>query len=99
MGHAGTAVRRFAKSAREFSVSVSNVPGPSGPVGVAGRRVLHLFSSSEPAVHHALRISAISCAGVLGIGLCTDPQALPDVSSLAAAIERSYIELRSATTK
>ncbi len=99
MGHVGTAVRRFAKSAREFSVSISNVPGPSGPVGVAGRRVLHLFSSSEPAVHHALRISAISCAGVLGIGLCTDPQALPDVSSLAAAIERSYVELRSAAIK
>ena len=29
----------------------------------------------------ALRISAISCAGDLGIGLCTDPQALPYVAS------------------
>ena len=96
MRHVGSAVRRYAESAREFSVSISNVPGPSVPVGVAGRKVAHLFSSSEPADHHALRISAISCAGVLGIGLCTDPQALPDVAALADAIERAYVELRSA---
>jgi diacylglycerol O-acyltransferase len=92
----GEAARRLAGSAREFSVSISNVPGPSIPVGVAGRRVEHLFTSSEPAAHHALRISAISCAGVVGIGLCTVPEALPDVASLAVAIERGHAELRSA---
>ena len=94
--HLGNAVQRLARSAREFSVSISNVPGPAGPVSVARRRVQHLFSSSEPAAHHALRISAISCAGDIGIGLCTDPQALPDVARLAEAIENSYAELRSA---
>ncbi|MGZ5378434.1 MAG: WS/DGAT domain-containing protein, partial [Mycobacterium sp.] len=83
-------------SAREFSVAISNVPGPSSSVGVAGRRVLHLFSSSEPAMHHALRISAISCAGDIGIGLCTDPNALPDVTRLADHLEASYAELRAA---
>jgi diacylglycerol O-acyltransferase / wax synthase len=96
--HLGGAVRRFAKSAREFSVAVSNVPGPSAPVAVSGRRVQHLFSSSEPATHHALRISAISCAGDLGIGLCTVPNALPDLARLADAIDGSYAELRSAAT-
>jgi diacylglycerol O-acyltransferase / wax synthase len=90
-----SAARRFAGTAREFSVAISNVPGPSAAIGVAGRRVLHLFSSSEPALHHALRISAISCAGDIGIGLCVDPQAVPDVAGLAAAIENSYTELRS----
>jgi hypothetical protein len=93
--HVGPAVRRLAGSPREFSVSVSNVPGPAAPVGVAGRRVQHLFSSSEPAMRHALRISAISCAGDVGIGLCTDPKALPDVAGLAHAITCSYDELRS----
>lgn len=47
-------------------------------------------------MHHALRISAISCAGDLGIGLCTDPQALPDVARLAGAIAAAYAELRGA---
>jgi hypothetical protein len=65
-------------------------------VSVAGRSVVNLFSSSEPAMHHALRISAISCTGNIGIGLCTDPLALPDIDRLAEAIERSYVELRSA---
>ena len=94
--HIGDAVRRYAKSAREFSVSISNVPGPRVAVGVAGRKVAHLFSSSEPALHHALRISAISCCGDLGIALCTDPRALPDVARLADAIEASHRQLRSA---
>jgi len=94
--HVGSAMQRLAKNAREFSVAISNVPGPPAPVSIAGRVVQHLFSSSEPAAHHALRISAISCAGVVGIGLCTDPQALPDVARLADAIEISYAELRCA---
>lgn len=96
MKHLGNAVQRFAGSGREFSLSISNVPGPSVAVGVAGRRVEHLFSSSEPGLHHALRISAISCAGDVGIGLCTDPQALPGITALAAAIDDSYAELRGA---
>ena len=94
--HVGTSARRLANDPREFSVSISNVPGPANPVTVMGRNV-GLFTSSEPALHHALRISAISCAGELTVGLCTDPSALPDVARLATAIERSYDELRSAT--
>ena len=66
-------------------------------MSVSGRRVQNLFSSSEPAAHHALRITAISCAGDMGIGLCTDPNALPDIARLADAIEASYAELLSAT--
>ncbi|TQC44989.1 DUF1298 domain-containing protein [Rhodococcus sp. WS4] len=92
----GEAAKRLAGSAREFSLSISNVPGPPSPVSVSGRRVERLFSSSEPAAHHALRISAISCAGIVGIGLCTDPEALPDVAGLAEAMESSYSELRGA---
>ncbi len=88
--------RRIAGSPREFSLSISNVPGPRTPVTVAGRRV-QLFTSSEPGAHHALRISAISCAGEFGIGLCVDPQAVPHAARLAEAIESSYAELHSAT--
>jgi hypothetical protein len=94
--HVGTAARRLAGSPREFAVSISNVPGPRTPVSVAGRAVVNLFSSSEPALHHALRISAISCAGDVGIGLCTDPGALPDVAVLADCIGAAYATLREA---
>lgn len=97
--YVGAALQRLAGSAREFSVAISNVPGPAGPVAVTGRRVLHLFSSSEPAAHHALRISAISCSGDIGIGLCTDPRALPDVAGLADRLDASYEELRAAASQ
>ncbi len=90
------AVQRLAGSAGEFSLAISNVPGPATPVSIAERSVENLFSSSEPGTHHALRISAISCSGEVGIGLCTDPSALPGIAGLADAITRSYIELRSA---
>lgn len=94
--HLDEAVQRLAGSAREFSLTVSNVPGPAVPVSVAGRPVRHLFSSSEPAVHHALRISAISLVGDIGIGLCTDPRALPGVARLAEAIETAHAQLADA---
>lgn len=90
------AVQHLAGSASEFSLAVSNVPGPGYPVSVADRAVQHLFSSSEPGAHHALRISAISCSGFIGIGLCTDPSALPGIDRLTDAIGRAYSELRDA---
>lgn len=90
----GAAVQRAAGSAREFSLSISNVPGPATTPVVQGRRVQHFFSSSEPGMHHALRISAISCAGEMGIGLCTDPHALPGIAALAEAIDEAFVELR-----
>lgn len=96
VGNLGTAARRLAGSAREFAVAISNVPGPRESVSVAGRPLVHLFSSSEPAVHHALRISAISCVDDIGIGLCTDPGALPGVADLASCIEDAYATLRAA---
>lgn len=90
----GGVAQRLADSSREFSLSISNVPGPPTAIGVEGRRVENLFSSSEPGAHHALRISAISCAGTVGIGLCADPTALPGMGVLAAAIDASFLELR-----
>jgi len=97
--YVGATLQRLASSAREFSVAISNVPGPAAPVDIAGRRMVNLFSSSEPSAHHALRISAISCSGDIGIGLCTDPRVLPDVAGLADDIEDSYAELRAAALR
>lgn len=91
------AVQHLAGSAREFSLAISNVPGPATGVSIYGRRVQNLFSSSEPGAHHSLRISAISCDGDIGIGLCTDPSALPGIPELADAITRAYTELRDAS--
>jgi hypothetical protein len=94
--HVGGAAERLAASPREFSLSISNVPGPPVAIEVLGRAVERLHTAAEPADHHALRASAISCAGELGICLCTDPEALPGVAALAEAIDGSLAELRRA---
>ena len=90
-------VERIAGSPHEFSLSISNVPGPRAPVSVIGRRVERLYTVAEPAERHALRVSAISCAGTVGVGLCTDPAAVGGVEDLARAVEASFAELEAAS--
>lgn len=91
-----SAARQFAFRPHDASVAISNVPGPAAPVAVLGRRVERLASAAEPADRHALRISAISYAGSMAVGLCLDPEVLPDVAELAQCVERSFHELRRA---
>ena len=38
-------------------------------------------------------MAAVSCAGTLGIGLCTDPTHLHGLGRLADELERSFEEL------
>jgi WS/DGAT/MGAT family acyltransferase len=84
----------LASGPREFALSVSNVPGPREPVHVLGRPVSELYSVAEPADRHALRASAVSLAGRMGFGFCTDPGAVPGVTDLADGLDASLQELR-----
>lgn len=95
-GSVGSALRGFADGPRAFALSVSNVPGPRVAVGVAGRRVTHVYTSSEPAPHHALRVAAISNDRWLGVGFCVDPVAVPDVEAFADAAHDAWEALRGA---
>lgn len=96
-GPLGAALRGVADGPREFALSVSNVPGPRVPVAVAGRRVTHVYTSSEPAPHHALRVAAISNDRWLGVGFCVDPTAVSDVEAFADAAHDAWEALRVAT--
>ena len=85
---------KLAAGPREFSLSISNVPGPREPVYVLGGEVSDLHSIAEPADRHALRVSALSLAGTMHIALCTDPESLTGLDRLATGIEESVDELR-----
>jgi hypothetical protein len=74
---------RLRATARAFTVSVSNVPGPRTPVAVLGRRVHTMWPLAEIGFHHALRVTAASTADVLSFGLCVDPCLVPGVEVLA----------------
>lgn len=87
------ALQHIVQGPHEYSLNVSNVPGPAGPISVAGRRVEALYSLAEVAPHHGLRVAAISLEGSLFVGLCADPQLVPDIDELAVGIEASVDDL------
>ncbi len=86
-------VTRLASGPRDFALSISNVPGPREHVYVLGSRATELFSIAEPADRHALRVSALSYAGTLAIGLSSDPEAVSGIGQLAGAMESAAAEL------
>ena len=91
-------VTRLASGPREFALSVSNVPGPRDPVTVLGHNVGAFASFAEPADRHALRVAVVSLGGRVAFGLCSDPDAVPALDSLATALEDSLAELKALQT-
>lgn len=90
LSHAPTVVQhrlqRIVQGPREYSLNVSDVPGPRSPITVLGRRVEALYSFAEVAPRHGLRVAATSLEGSLFIGLLADPALVPDLDGLAAGI-------------
>jgi diacylglycerol O-acyltransferase / wax synthase len=84
---------RIASNPHIYALSVSNVRGPVGTHYLAGGQIREVYALTEIAPHHALRVSAISFAGRIAIGLCADADAIPELPELAEGIERSLIEL------
>jgi diacylglycerol O-acyltransferase len=80
-------VTRMEQNPRRFALSVSNVPGPREPVSVLGDPVVQLHSLAEIGERHALRVSAMSLAGQLCFGLCSDPHLVDELQLMAQGIE------------
>jgi WS/DGAT/MGAT family acyltransferase len=89
---------RIAANPHFFALSVSNVRGPTGTHYLAGGRIREVYSLAEIAPNHALRVSAISFAGRIAIGLCADGDAIPELPELAEGVERSLAELTEGVT-
>jgi WS/DGAT/MGAT family acyltransferase len=92
------ALQRLAQGPYEYSLNVSNVPGPKGPIHVLGHRVTAMYSIAEIAPFHALRVAAVSLGGALFVGLCADPKVIPDLDALADGIRVSIDELHERLT-
>jgi diacylglycerol O-acyltransferase / wax synthase len=93
----GRVATRLTMSPHEFTLNVSNVPGPKEPQSMFGARVRELYSLAEIAPRHALRVSAMSLAGSMFIGFNADPVIVPAVDELAADVEASLAELLAVT--
>lgn len=80
-----------------FSLCVSNVPGPAERVHALGQPVEQMHTLAEIGDRHGLRISALSHAGQVSIGLCADAGAVGQLDVLAASFEESLSELCAAS--
>lgn len=94
----GRLASRWSMDPHVFTLNVSNVPGPAGPLWIMGSPVRALHSLAEIADRHALRVSVISASGGLSFGLCADPTVVNELPILAAGIEHELEALQSPTT-
>jgi hypothetical protein len=69
------------------------VPGPKERREVLGGPIHELHTLAEVGEHHGLRVSALSHAGSISLGVCADATAVTDLDVLAAGLEESLAEL------
>ncbi len=73
---------------------ISNVPGPTVPLFMAGARMLTNYPTSIVVHGMALNITVQSYDQSLDFGLMADAAAMPDVSDLADALRIAFDDLR-----
>ena len=88
--HMSSSLERFAEhwamSPRVFTLNVSNVPGPRGPLSVLGAPVASMHSLAEIGHRHALRVAVVSAAGQIGFGFCADADAIGSPQPIADGV-------------
>ena len=88
------AAARAAAQAAQFTVIVSNVPGPPVRLGLLGRELRAVHPAVPLLDGHALTIGAISYRDRLYAGLYADAAVVPDSDLLAADLERALDTIR-----
>lgn len=87
---------RLASRSRLINLVVSNVPGPQIPLYLAGSRVVTTYPMMPLAERCALSIACTSLGGVMGFGITTDWDTLPDIDVLARGLLDALDELKKA---
>jgi len=76
------------------NLTISNVPGPTVPLYLAGARMLSNYPTSIVVHGVALNITVQTYDQSLDIGIIACARALPEVAELAAHIETAFVELK-----
>lgn len=71
----------------------SNIPGPSEPQYLAGRRVLELVPFVPIAQEIRASAAMLTYAGRLTVSITGDPDALPDIDRLIEAVGQQLLQL------
>jgi diacylglycerol O-acyltransferase len=75
---------------------ISNVPGPTEPLYIAGARIASMFPCSIPFHGQALNITVESYCDRLDVGLIACRTAVPDLAQLADRLAVALAELQQA---
>jgi WS/DGAT/MGAT family acyltransferase len=84
---------RMAASPRVYNLTISNIPGPSVPAYLLGAELEEAYPVVPLSEDHALSVGAFTYRGEAFFGFYADPEALPEVDELPAAIDRVVREL------
>jgi WS/DGAT/MGAT family acyltransferase len=90
------AAARLASRGPWFNLVVSNIPGPSQPMYMAGARLVAQYPSLPLGENSALSIACTSIGGTMAFGLTGDYDGMPDLQKLAFALEESIAEVSKA---
>jgi hypothetical protein len=71
-----------------FTAIVTNVPGPSEPVFLAGTPVRTVLVWAPTSGHIGMSVSIFSYRGEVTVGLMVDAALIPDPEHVVAALER-----------
>jgi WS/DGAT/MGAT family acyltransferase len=75
---------------------VSNVPGPTQPLYIAGARIASMYPCSIPFHGQALNITVESYCDRLDVGLIACRAAVPDIAQLGDRLSAALVELQQA---
>jgi diacylglycerol O-acyltransferase len=88
-----TPAARAVGSARVYNLTVSNIPGPDLPIYMLGSELIEAHPVVPIAERHALSVGIFSYRDRAHFGLYADPDALPEVDELPAALSESLAAL------
>jgi hypothetical protein len=86
-------VARYAASPRMYNLVVSNVPGPRMPVYLLGAECVEVLPAIPLSEGHAVSVGVFTLRDRVCFGVYADPEALPQVGELPAALSVATLEL------
>ena len=78
---------------RLVNLLISNLPGPPGPLYLAGARVLELFQVGVVQGNLTVAVGVLSYAGQLNFAILADADALPDLNTFADGAAEALTQL------
>jgi WS/DGAT/MGAT family acyltransferase len=80
---------------RFFNLSLTNMRGPEQPLYLLGRRAVEIVAIPPLSANAGLIVAAFSYAGSMTLGLLSDPKLVPDLGTIAEAMEKEVVHLLS----